>query len=66
MAEPTVNVDDLDPEIRKKLGIRKPRKSQFTMNDVRSRSLEILAKMSDLTQEQRRRVLEHALKVNKA
>jgi hypothetical protein len=61
----TLNVNDLPPDMLKQLGIRKPRRQGFSKETVRSWSLKALAMMSGLTQDQRRRVLEHAMKVNR-
>jgi hypothetical protein len=60
-----LKIEDLTPEQLKELGIKMPRKTTFTKEDIRSWALKILAQMSCLTQEQRRRVMEHALKVNR-
>jgi hypothetical protein len=61
----TLNVNDLPPALLKELGIRKPRQQGFTKESVRSWSLRTLALLAELSQDQRRRVLEHALKVNR-
>jgi hypothetical protein len=61
----TINLDDIDPEQRKQLGIRKPRESNFTKDDLRGWSLKILALMANLSRSERERVLRHAIKVNK-
>ena len=61
----TLNVNDLPPAMLKQLGIRKPRNQNFTKESVRSWSLKTLALLAELHQDQRRRVLEHALKVNR-
>jgi hypothetical protein len=61
----TLNVNDLPPAMLKELGIRKPRQQSFTKETVRSWSLKTLALLAELSQDQRRRVLEHALKVNR-
>jgi hypothetical protein len=61
----TLNVKDLPPALLKQLGIPRPRKQGFTKESVRSWSLKTLALLADLSQDQRRRVLEHALKVNR-
>lgn len=61
----TMNVNDLPPAMLKQLGIRKPRNNAFTNESARSWSLKTLALLADLSQDQRRRVLEHALKVNR-
>ena len=44
--------------------IRKTSKRTFLMDEVRSHSIAILSILKGLTQEQRKRVLNHALKVN--
>ena len=65
MAQTQVSIDDLSNDQLKELGIKRPRKQQFSKEGVRSWSLKVLAQISDLTQDQRRRVLEHALNVNR-
>jgi hypothetical protein len=65
MATASIHVDDLDPERRKQLGIRKPRESQFSKDELRGWSLKVLALMAGLTRAERERVLKHALKVNR-
>ena len=57
--------EDLSPEVRKKFDIKGPRRAGFSKESVRSWSLKALAMMSELSQDQRRRVLEHAMKVNR-
>ena len=64
MPRPIVNSDELPADIRKQLGITKTRKQTFSKDRVRSWSLKCLALMAELTQDQRRRVLEHAMKIN--
>jgi hypothetical protein len=61
----TINLDDIDPEQRKQLGIRKPRESSFSKDELRGWALKVLALMANLTRSERERVLRHALKVNK-
>lgn len=60
----TINFDDLSPEQRRELGLRKPRQSNFGKEEVRSWALKILAVMAGLSREERNRVLRHAAKVN--
>jgi hypothetical protein len=60
-----LSVDDLPPDQLKKLGLKVPRKRGFTKDTVRSWSLRVLAQLAILSQDQRRRVLEHAIKVNR-
>lgn len=59
-----VNVDELRPEDRRRLGLRVPRKVKLVRNDVRTHALRVLAVVADLTRDERRRVLQHALRVN--
>jgi hypothetical protein len=59
-----VHVDDLPPEARKRLGIRRGRRQTFKREQLRSEALGVLASLKHLTADQRRRVLEHAIKVN--
>jgi hypothetical protein len=61
----TINLDDINLEQRKQLGIKKPRESSFTKDELRGWSLKVLALMANLTRMERERVLRHALKVNK-
>ncbi len=61
----TINLDEIDPEQRKQLGIRKPRETAFSKDELRGWSLKVLALMSSLTRAERERVLRHAIKVNK-
>jgi hypothetical protein len=61
----TINLDDIDPEQRKQLGIRKQRESTFSKDELRGWSLKVLALMANLSRTERERVLKHALKVNK-
>ena len=59
-----LTLDDLPPEVRGKHGLRRQRQSQFSKDAVRTHALRVLAEIAGLTQDQRRRVLEHAAKVN--
>jgi hypothetical protein len=59
-----LTIDDLLPATRRKFGLRRPRKTDFAKDAVRTQALRVLAEIATLTQDQRRRVLEHALKVN--
>jgi hypothetical protein len=61
----SINIDDIPAATRKKLGLQKTRKRQFTAEQTRSSALRVLAAIADLQQDQRRRVLEHALKLNR-
>jgi hypothetical protein len=61
----TINIDDIPPATRKKLGLQKTRKRQFTAEKKRSWAIRVLASIAELSQDQRRQVLEHSLKLNK-
>jgi hypothetical protein len=64
---PTIDLGDLSPELQKQLaarGIRKPRRHEFSKNDVRTAAIRVLAVVADLTPAQRARVLVHASKLN--
>lgn len=60
-----IHLDDLDAEQRKQLGVRKPRESQFSKDELRGWALKTLALMANLSRIERDRVLKHALKVNR-
>jgi hypothetical protein len=59
-----VHVDELPPETRKRLGLRKTRQQTFKREEIRREAIGVLAQIRHLTAEQRRRVLDHAMKVN--
>jgi hypothetical protein len=59
-----LKIEDLPKAAQKKFGLKRPRESQFAKEAVRSNALKILAVINHLSQDQRRRVLEHARKVN--
>ncbi len=59
-----LNINDLTPQQRKELGLRLPRQTDFTKEDLRAWSLKILATMANLSRQERARVLRHAAKVN--
>jgi len=61
----SINIDQLDAEQRRELGIRKPREAQFTKDELRGWALKTLALMANLSRTERERVLNHALKVNR-
>jgi hypothetical protein len=65
MSAATVHIDDLDPEQRQALGLRKPCETAFSKVDLRGWSLKVLAVMAGLSRVERERVLKHALKVNR-
>jgi len=63
-----MNITDLHPETLAKLGLSKevvkPREYKFTKDQVRSNSMNVMAVISKLSQNERRRVLEHCIKLN--
>jgi hypothetical protein len=59
-----VHVDELPAAARKRLGLRRSRQQSFRREDLRREVLGVLAGIRHLSVDQRRRVLEHALKVN--
>lgn len=66
---PRINYDELPPDaqraVRKAAGRKRiTRARTFTRELERSHALRILAELATLTQDQRRRVLQLALKVN--
>lgn len=61
----SINIDDIPAETRKRLGLQKTRKRQFTAEQTRSAAIKVLAAIADLQQDQRRRVLDHAIKLNR-
>jgi len=64
MSAKRLTLDDLTPETRRKLGVKRPRVSTFSKDAVRTNALKVLAEIAHLTQDQRRRVLAHAVAVN--
>lgn len=68
----SLNINDLDQETLSKLGLveehktinRKPRNQTFTKEHVRSNALKVLSVVASLSQNQRDRVLNHAIKIN--
>lgn len=59
-----VHVDELPPEARKRLGLRTTRHQTFKREELRREAIGVLERIRHLTADQRRRVLEHAIKVN--
>lgn len=55
---------ELAAVLLEQLGIRKPRRSQMTIDEVRQNSIKVLNTIVCLSKAQRTRVLKHALKVN--
>jgi len=71
----SLNLSDLNPETIQKLGLQtesqkqnlkvnKTRASKFTKEQVRSHAIKCLAIIAPLSQSERERVLDHALKIN--
>jgi hypothetical protein len=63
---PSIPLDDLPAEAREKLGFKPPRKPRRGMNkdQVRTHALRVLAVIAELSQADRKRVLEQALRAN--
>lgn len=61
-----LNVDDLDPEVLKKLGLKKGQKKTFYAEDERQFAIKVLNVISGLTQKERGRVLKRAITMNDA
>jgi hypothetical protein len=62
--KPAIGVNDLPPEIRKRLGVKRRAVRTMDINQVRTLALRVLNVVADLTPGERGRVLRHALKVN--
>ena len=65
MFQAAIHIDELTADQRRELGLRKPRQTRFSADELRGWSLKILALMSSLTRQERDRVLKHAAKVNR-
>jgi hypothetical protein len=65
MSATRLSVKEVPIDYRRRLGIKLPRQQTSRKEGVRSWALKALALMAELTQDQRRHVLEHALKVNR-
>ncbi|HVT58661.1 MAG TPA: hypothetical protein VHR45_09685 [Thermoanaerobaculia bacterium] len=63
MPRKPLHADDLPAETRKRLGLR-TRQQNFKREELRREAIGVLAQIRHLTAEQRRRVLQHALRVN--
>lgn len=62
---PKIDAADLPPDVRKRLGVRRPRRSAaLSMDRVRGRAINVLHVISDLSQAERRRVLRQAVRLN--
>ena len=63
-----INIEDLPKDLQKKVKIENgisTRNYPLTKDDVRSHALAVLNAIRSLTKDQRTRVLNHALKVNR-
>jgi len=60
----TLNIEDLDPETVKKLGLSKPKKFTFLAEQERQYAIKVLNVVSGLKQTERDRVLRRAMKMN--
>jgi hypothetical protein len=68
-----VKLDELPASVQKQIKSQLPRKvvaqsegkKSWSKAEVRSASLKVMAVIADYTQDQRRQILEHSLKVNR-
>lgn len=60
----SLNIEDLDSETLKKLGLSKPRKFTFLAEHERQYAIKVLNVISNLKQSERDRVLRRAMKMN--
>jgi hypothetical protein len=60
----TLNANNIPADVARKMGLR-GRSGQFSKEQVRSWAIRVLAEMAALTQEQRRRVLDFAARLNR-
>ena len=65
MAATPIHPKELTPELRKQLGVKAPRGSTFTAEDVAAHALRCLAAIASLSRAERERVLRHAQKLNR-
>jgi hypothetical protein len=61
----TINANDIPPAVARKLGMPRPKANGFSKEQVRSWAIRLLAEVAGLTQEQRRRVLDFAARLNR-
>ena len=64
MGKHKMNINELDSETLKKLGLKKPRTKTFTAENERSYSIKVLNVIAELKQSERCRVLKRALSMN--
>lgn len=63
----SIRIEDLDPDFQRMLrdqGIKEPRKHTFGIEEKSRYAIKVLAVVANLTQDQRKRVLQHALTMN--
>lgn len=63
----TIRLEDLDPDFQQMLkeqGICEPRKHTFGIEEKSKYAIKVLAIIGNLTQDQRKRVLQHAIMMN--
>jgi len=59
-----MNINELNPETLKKLGLKKPRIKTFTAENERSYAIKVLNVIADLKQSERCRILKRASSMN--
>jgi len=59
-----INIDELDADTVKKIGLTKPKNYTFLAEHERQYAIKALGVMAGLKQNERRRVLNRALKMN--
>mgnify|MGYP003134340464 CR=1 FL=1 len=59
-----MNINDLDQDTLKKLGLQKPRNYSFTAEHERKYAIKVLAVISELKQKERARVLKRSIQMN--
>ena len=62
----TINIEDLDQQTLKLLGMSKPKKYTFLAEHERQYAIKVLNVISGLKQKERNRVLSRALTMNEA
>jgi hypothetical protein len=61
----TINANAIPADVARKMKLPRPRAAGFSKEQVRSWSIRVLAELATLTQEQRRRVLDFAARLNR-
>lgn len=59
-----MNINELDPDTLKKLGLKKPRQKTFTAEHERRFAIKVLNVIHELSQNERGRVLRRAIQMN--